>query len=284
MDPQQDAINRILTGVESIQTLTRETVEALQNTIVGRVAINKFKVQQEEFTIWSNKHDLCGIEYDAHLESIIIKARQGPVHGETIDAIRDWFRKIIGKVHQEDGVNLKTYQHKTFCLTSGKYRGSLKAPDSSIEDDESFLPLIVLEVAFSTTRKDLLEDAKAWLYGTDNITELVIAIDIKEQGGKNNNDTDNKEDSFWAYQTQRFFNVSRLMMPSPPILSDGTRIMETVCSWEPLQLKCGSAPGKHAIQTQRNFLPPCGLMYSPSANLFKKASLSNPCRARALSP
>lgn len=47
MDPQQDAINRILTGVESIQTLTRETVEALQNTIVGRVAINKFKVRNE---------------------------------------------------------------------------------------------------------------------------------------------------------------------------------------------------------------------------------------------
>ncbi|KAL1961873.1 hypothetical protein VTN77DRAFT_953 [Rasamsonia byssochlamydoides] len=168
MDPQQDTIDPILEGVESIQNLTRDTVEALRNTIVGKMAINKFKVKHEEFTIWSNKHDLCGIEYDAYLESIIIKARQGPVHGETIDAIRQ---------------------------NSGKYRGSLKAPDSSIEDDESFLPLIVLEVAFSTTRKDLLEDAKAWLYGTDNITELVIAIDIKEQGGENNN---KEEDSCWG--------------------------------------------------------------------------------------
>ncbi|KKA20041.1 hypothetical protein T310_5959, partial [Rasamsonia emersonii CBS 393.64] len=129
------------------------------------------------------------------LESIIIEARQGPVHGETVNVISDWFKEAVGKVQEEDSVNLKTYQDKTFCLTSGKYQGSFKAPDSSIQEKGSFFPLIALEIAFSSTRKDLLEDAKAWLYGTNNITELVIAIDIKEQSGKNNS---KEEDSCWG--------------------------------------------------------------------------------------
>ncbi|KKA17969.1 hypothetical protein T310_8089 [Rasamsonia emersonii CBS 393.64] len=195
MDPQQDVINHILEGVESIQNLKSDTVEALQNAIVGRMVIDKFKVKFEEFIIWSNKNDLGGIEYDAHLENIIIEARQGPVHGKTVNVISDWFKEVVGKVQEEDSVNLTIYQDKTFCLTSGKYEGSLKAPDSSITENESFLPLIALEVAFSSTRKDLLEDAKALLYGTDNITELVIAIDIKEQSGENNN---KEEDLCWG--------------------------------------------------------------------------------------
>ncbi|KKA18135.1 hypothetical protein T310_7920 [Rasamsonia emersonii CBS 393.64] len=200
MDPQQDAIDHILEGVESIQNLKRDTVEALRNAIVGRILREYFRlnttpeVKPEEFTIWSNENDLGGIEYDAHLESIIIEARQGPVHGKTVNVISDWFKEVVGKVQEEDNMNLSIYQDKTFCLTSGKYRGRFKAPDSSIVEKGSFRPLIALEVAFSSTRKDLLEDAKAWLYGTNNITELVIAIDIKEQSGKN----DSKEDSYWG--------------------------------------------------------------------------------------
>ncbi|KAL1979182.1 hypothetical protein VTN96DRAFT_6590 [Rasamsonia emersonii] len=113
MDPQQDAIDHILEGVESIQNLTSDTVEALRNMIVGKMVIDKFKVKFEEFTIWSNKNDLGGIEYDSYLESIIIEARQGPVHGETVNVISNWFREVVGKVQEEDSVNLKTYQNKS---------------------------------------------------------------------------------------------------------------------------------------------------------------------------
>ncbi|KKA16299.1 hypothetical protein T310_10111, partial [Rasamsonia emersonii CBS 393.64] len=44
MDSQQDAIDHILKGVESIQNLKSDTVEALRNAIVGRMVIDKFKV------------------------------------------------------------------------------------------------------------------------------------------------------------------------------------------------------------------------------------------------
>ena len=80
----------------------------------------------------------------------------------------------------QDRMNIATNQH--FRGFAGRYSGSLKTPDLAIQfENDAGVPKIkfILEVGFSETSQDLVEDARLWLEGKDEVS-LVVLVKFTE--------------------------------------------------------------------------------------------------------
>lgn len=97
-------IDEILAKTHSIDDLDRDTVAELRATSAGRFSIEKFMVDLDDWSKWSDMHqEVRGIEYDAQNSCIRIKATGSPLHeaatgvvGEWLQGIRDSLRKATG--------------------------------------------------------------------------------------------------------------------------------------------------------------------------------------------
>ncbi|KKA17674.1 hypothetical protein T310_8388 [Rasamsonia emersonii CBS 393.64] len=172
MEPQSEAVNRILAGIESVDGLTKEILAKLQAEHAGRV-------DRSDYERWSEKLECYGVEYDAQSARLIIKGHPHPAHQGPCVIMSPWFHQVASSLSVH-GSHFVPAGAQSIDL-SGPYEGSEKAPDDCILCPLTGFPLIVLEVGNSETMADLFRDAEHWLNGTLGVTELVILINIKQK-------------------------------------------------------------------------------------------------------
>lgn len=112
MEPQREAVNRILAGIESVDGLTKEILAKLQAEVAGegRIAISQFtvsicqyawrtgsnnpQVDRPDYERWSERIECYGIEYDAQSARVIVKGHPHPAHQGACAIMRPWFHQV----------------------------------------------------------------------------------------------------------------------------------------------------------------------------------------------
>ncbi|KAI9770442.1 MAG: hypothetical protein M1840_003328 [Geoglossum simile] len=116
--------------------------------------------------------------YNSFTSTLIIQFMPSLVHESITSTFSDGFAIVKSTLPASIRTRIHTVTNQEYCGFGGQYRGSNKTPDLAIEFENAKgdpEPKFVLEIGFSETYEDLVQDAKMWLEGRRDTCVLVLA-------------------------------------------------------------------------------------------------------------
>jgi hypothetical protein len=116
-------------------------------------------------------------EYDTSRSILTFKEMPTPVHESIVDFLH---RCFVRKISSADSVRVTRTGQCIF--DEGEYEGSEKVPDLMIQEKKSRARVTrwVLEVGFSETYEELLQDMRLWLKGDSKVVQCVLMNIIED--------------------------------------------------------------------------------------------------------
>ena len=105
-----------------------------------------------------------------------------PVHESIISSITQGFHNVNAGLPEPIGMRIATATNLRRTLFEGEYEGSSKTPDLAVDfadADGNLDPKFILEVGFSETYEQLVEEASLWLEGAPQVS-VVLLIKFEE--------------------------------------------------------------------------------------------------------
>ncbi|KAL7266522.1 Transcription factor [Rhizina undulata] len=116
----------------------------------------------------------CSISYNASLHRLIVHCSPGPVHEAFIEAMGEEMveMRIRGFLNKE--MRFAFGANRGLNCFKRKYRNCDKTPDWYIRHKDRQFPTVIFEVGFSQPYKDLVDNVKLWLEGSNGAVRLVV--------------------------------------------------------------------------------------------------------------
>lgn len=177
----QNRLGQILgrANVRSINGLNRKIVNYLLYELEGRVPITQFPVSVGEFSIWRLNHpDISDIEYDAHVERLVIKATTHSLYERVLSVFEGWLQRWADEINQVEDRDKYVCKPSTSVTLNDPFIASERQADVGLWKVGGQGPSLVVEVGVN---ESLREVCHHWFEGTSGQTKSVILIDITEE-------------------------------------------------------------------------------------------------------
>jgi hypothetical protein len=193
--------------------------------------------------------------YIASTSSLIVQCTTTPVHETMIDFLGNYLPSKLSE-------NARVATGRKIPMLKGKHAGLGKIPDISIQEKQpgrSRQTKWVLEVGFSETYDELLEDVQLWLTGRESEVVYCVLVKITEDPTHNCPLRDVSDEEIRGRELKSAETISEedfMGEEYGPVFYDGDRWVGQIKEvfWEVWRLNPGT--GKPELVGEREFLVP----------------------------
>ncbi|KAI9779347.1 MAG: hypothetical protein M1839_007455 [Geoglossum umbratile] len=140
---------------------------------VPKSPYNQVREYVDRFEDWFPKYS-----YNSSTSTLIIQYMPSPMHESIASTIAEGFYTARSTLPPSLRTRIYISGNQEYCGFGGRYTGSNKTPDFAVEFEDAKGDVetkFVLEVGFSETYKELVQDAKMWLEGRRDVCVFVLA-------------------------------------------------------------------------------------------------------------